>query len=73
MCWILLGVIMAWAETVYSQSQSTATDAHDEPPHDAPLPEIPPMFKAEPAVLEAGRILRGRSTSRAIPDGRVVR
>jgi hypothetical protein len=68
MCWILLGVIMAWAERVYTQDipekQLTATDS--------PLPEIPEMFRAEPAVLEAGRIIRGRSISRAIP-GRVVR
>jgi hypothetical protein len=70
MCWILLGVIMAWAETVYSQSQSTATVAPDAP--DAPLPEPPDFYKAEPAVLEAEPIFRGRSTARAIPDGRVV-
>jgi hypothetical protein len=47
MCWILLGVIMAWAETVYGAKQSTATDFHDEPLYDAPLPEIPPMFKRD--------------------------
>jgi hypothetical protein len=50
------------------------------PTHDAPLPEIPPMFRADPAVKEAELILRGRSNSRGIPswfrtlsDGRVVR
>ena len=44
------------------------------------LGDIPPMFRAEPAVLEAGRIIRGCSRSRGIPswfrtltDGRVVR
>ena len=34
--------------------------------------DIPPMFRASPAVLEAQLIIRGRSVSRAIP-GRVVR
>ena len=70
MCWIILGACyVAWAEQVYKQDvpekQLTATDA--------PLPEIPPMFRAEPAVLEAVRIIQGRSISHFIPDGRVVR
>ncbi len=59
---------MAWAETVYgepAEKQSTATDA--------PLPEPPEMFKADPAVLEAQLIVRGKSISRPITDGRVVR
>ncbi len=39
MCWILLGVIMAWAETVYGEPvETTEPDA---------LPEIPPMFKRD--------------------------
>ena len=40
---------------------------------DAPLPEPPPMFRAGPAVKEAQLITQGKSISRAIPDGRVVR
>ena len=31
------------------------------------------MFKADPAVLEAQLIVQGKSTSRPITDGRVVR
>lgn len=57
-----------WTETVYgtpAEKQSTATDA--------PLPEIPEMYRAEPAVLEAGRIIKGFSIAHFIPDGRVVR
>ena len=66
MCfWIFVGVLMAWADTVYSQSQSTETDA--------PLPGPPPMFRAEPAVLEAVLIIQGKSIAHFIPDGRVVR
>ena len=64
---VILGAWMGWIETVYSkpaEKQLTATDV--------PLPEIPPMYRAEPAVLEAGRIIRGRSIAYFIPDGRVV-
>jgi hypothetical protein len=34
---------------------------------------VPDFFKAEPAVLEAVLIVQGKSTSRPITDGRVVR
>ncbi len=55
-----------------------------QPPCATPLPEpydwdagftlkIPGFFRAEPAVLEAGRIIRGCSIAHFIPDGRVVR
>ena len=37
------------------------------------LPDIPPMYRAESAALEAQLIVRGRSISRPITDGRVVR
>ncbi len=35
--------------------------------------DIPPMFRAEPAVKEAQLIVQGKSLSRPITDGRVVR
>ena len=37
------------------------------------LPEPPDFFRADPAVLEAVKIVQGRSISRPITDGRVVR
>ena len=40
---------------------------------DSPFPDSPDFFKAEPAVLEAEKIIRGRSIAHFIPDGRVVR
>ncbi|KKL59433.1 hypothetical protein LCGC14_2215440 [marine sediment metagenome] len=78
---------MAWAETVYGKPCASISDRDGADPlksvsgkrawapldaHE-PLPEIPEMFKAEPAVLEAGRIIRGCSSSHFITDGRVVR
>jgi hypothetical protein len=79
MCWILLGVIMAWAETVYGTHPDSGAHpapesvSEKQPPCATPLPEIPEMFKAEPAVLEAERVVRGRSIAHFIPDGRVVK
>ncbi len=61
---------MAWAETVYGKPCASISDRRCD---QEPLPDIPPMFRAKPAVLEAGRIIRGCSISRPIPDGRVVR
>ncbi len=68
---------MAWAEAVYG-TDSGAHPAPEsvpekQPPCATPLPEIPPMYRAEPAVLEAGRIIKGCSIAHFIPDGRVVR
>ena len=51
--------ITEFCREVDGEKQLTATDA--------PLPEIPPMFKAEPAVREAQLIVQGKSTSRALP------
>ena len=62
---------MRWIEAVYETPVEADGVEEEQAPHDA-LPEIPPMFKAEPAVKEADRIVQGRSISRAIP-GRVVR
>ena len=59
MClWIAVGILM-WAETVYGTSPSKAATAPT-PPHDwyVPLPEPPEMFRAEPAVAEAERVLK---------------
>ena len=52
---------MAWAEQVYGTSPSKAATAPT-PPHDwhAPLPEPPEMFRAEPTVAEAERVVRSR-------------
>ncbi len=61
---------MRWIEAVY---ETPVEVEEEQAPHDAPLPEIPPMFKAEPAVLEANRIIQGRSIAHFVPDGRVVR
>ena len=76
---------MAWAERVYGDKpppRSTPTSVSEERqelfgadtkvPGEVPLPEIPPMFKAEPAVLEAQLIVQGKSTKRGITDGRVI-
>ena len=67
---------MAWAD-IYRDKQGdipeTIPDSAsylEEP--DIPL-DIPPMFQADPAVLEAEKIIRGRSIAHFIPDGRVVR
>jgi hypothetical protein len=72
MCWILLGIWMGWIQTVYGKPGEKQLTATDSPPHEA-FPEPPEMFKADPAVLEAGRIIKGRSIAHFIPDGRVVR
>ena len=48
-------------------SAPASFDAHDA------LPEPPPMFRAEPAVLEAELVIQGKSTSRPITDGRVMK
>ncbi len=59
---------MRWIEAVYE----TPVEAEEEQAP-APLPEPPEMFKAEPAVLEAQLIVRGKSRSRPITDGRSVK
>ena len=54
MFWLaILGVYMGWVEAVYGEPEKplTATDS---------LPEIPPMFKAGPAVQEAEKLVRSR-------------
>ena len=70
---------MAWAETVYGEPCASIPDSDGADPlksvsgkqasapvdaHHEPLPEIPPMFKAEPAVLEAVKIVRSRRVVR---------
>ena len=70
MCW--LEFVMRWIEAVYETPVEADGVEEEQAPPDAPLPDIPPMFRAEPAVLEAELIVQGKSTSRAIP-GRVVR
>ena len=73
---------MAWAERVYKQDipSESYTDEYitgqsytSQVYTDAPLPEPPPMFRAEPAVLEAELVIQGRSISRPITDGRVLK
>ena len=76
MCfWILLGVFM-WADIYGDKEADTPETAPDSEsylgPRDIPV-DIPGFFRAEPAVLEAGRIIRGCSLAHFIPDGRVVR
>ncbi len=74
MCWlVILGAWMGWIETVYGKPCASILDRRDDQGDDAPLPEPPDFFRAEPAVLEAQLIIRGRSISRPITDGRVVR
>ena len=94
MCWILLGIWMAWAD-IYRDKQGDIPESF--PDRDAYLEEldipadisnkpvsdtydwdagftlkIPGFYRAEPAVLEANRIVQGKE-HRAITDGRVVR
>ena len=72
MCiWFLFGGYMALMNAVDSGQDIDGNPVE----YDwyAPLPEPPEMYRAEPAVLEAGRIIRGRSIAHFIPDGRVVR
>ena len=73
---------MAWAKTVYgdrssptsvSEERQELVGADTKVPGEVPLPEPPDMFRVEPAVLEAQLIVRGKSISRPITDGRVVR
>ena len=68
MCW--LEFVMRLIEAVY---EKPAEGQASIPLRQDALPEIPPMYRAEPAVLEAERIVQGRSISRAITDGRVIR
>ncbi len=77
MCiWILLGVWMAWADIYRDKALDIPETVSDSALHleelDNPV-DIPPMFKADPAVLEAQLIVQGKSRSRPITDGRVVR
>ncbi len=53
--------MVTWAEQVYGTSPSKAATAPT-PPHDwyVPLPEPPEMFRAEPAVAEAERVVRSK-------------
>ena len=72
---------MGWVDAVYGKPEKplTATDTPDAPlpvrlaDSDAPLGEPPEMFRAEPAVKEAELVIQGRSISRPITDGRVIR
>ncbi|KKM24910.1 hypothetical protein LCGC14_1600420, partial [marine sediment metagenome] len=73
MCfWIFVGVIMAWADIYRDKQGDIPETGSDSASHleelDNPV-DIPPMYRAEPAVLEAGRIIRGRSIAHFIPDG----
>ena len=64
---------MRWIEAVYETPVEADGVEEEQAPHDEPLPETPPMFRADPAVLEAVKIVQGKSISRPITDGRVVR
>ena len=76
---VILGAWM-WADAVYGKHPDSGAhpaleSVSGKPPPcatDAPLPEPPPMFRAEPAVVEAELVIQGRSISRAITDGRVI-
>ncbi len=56
---VILGAWMGWVETVYSKPEKplTATDWRVELPD---IPEPPEMFRAEPAVAEAEKLVRSK-------------
>ncbi len=60
MCWlVILGLLMGW----FPEKPLIATDIDGEPvEHDwyCPLPEPPEMYRAEPLVAEAERVVRSR-------------
>jgi hypothetical protein len=74
MCWLLLGAYMAWVEAVYGKLGKSASipdsggadplksvsekQTSAPPDWNVTLPEIPEMYRAEPAVLEAERVVR---------------
>ncbi len=77
MCWLFLGVYMGWVQAVYGDK---APDIPETAPDSASYLEepditgdIPDFYRAFPAVLEAELLVQGKSKSRPITDGRVVR
>jgi hypothetical protein len=59
MCWFLiLGYLMGWFSPPRRDKRADAP-AHVQGPPDAPS-AIPPMFRAEPLVQEAEKLVRSR-------------
>jgi hypothetical protein len=56
---VILGIYMGWVEAVYGKPAEKPLTATDSPDWNVTLPEIPEMYKAEPAVREAERVVRG--------------
>ncbi|KKL20807.1 hypothetical protein LCGC14_2451780 [marine sediment metagenome] len=53
-CWL-----SEWLDFLFPEPVEVDMDGEPEKPATDALPEIPPMFRAEPLVQEAERVVRG--------------